>query len=320
MSKKALAIGIDVGGTKIAMVVGNAQGKILASRVIPTDSLTRNAIPEMVKNLKALAAMPRFKKKLLGIGIGVPGPINNKTGIVPFSPNLKGWTSVNLKKILQKELRLPVYMANDANAAALGEKRFGEGRGKSDFIYITVSTGIGGGIIVDGKLLVGTSCVGGEVGHMCIVAEGEPCGCGRKGCLEAYASGTAMARTARKYASKAEMSGMMRFNEKGEPFSAKTIGIAASHGNKAAIRIYEAAGFYLGIGIANLLNILNPQRVILGGGVFKSAPKQFRKAMLASCERYAWPEAYKAVQIVNSKLEGHSGDLGALALAFENLQ
>ena len=318
MAKKTLAIGVDVGGTKISMVVGHARGKIFACRQIPTRAQTRRAIPEMIENLKAFTEDPRFKGKIRGVGLGIPGPINNESGIVPFSPNLQGWKGVPLKRLLQKALKLPVRMENDANAAGLGEKIFGQGRGLENFIYITVSTGIGGGIVVHGKLLEGASFVAGEVGHMTIVANGERCGCGRKGCLEAYASGSAMARYAGKHLTPKEKKAILKYSSRGN-LEAKTIGLAARSGNRAALKIYERAGFYLGIGIANLLNILNPQKVILGGGVWKSSPPEFWNAMMMSCKSQAWPQAFKTVNIVRSKLQGRAGDLGALALVFENL-
>jgi glucokinase len=317
MSSKPFAIGVDVGGTKVSMVVGNAQGRILAARVIPTRNKTRQAIPQMIENLKILASDPRFKGKIRGIGFGIPGAIDNRSGKIPFSPNLKGWIGVPLKSLVQKALRLPVYMANDANAAGLGEKIFGRGRNKKDFIYMTVSTGVGGGIVIGGKLLEGTSFVAGEVGHMVIVAEGDLCGCGRRGCLEAYASGTAIARYAQTHLSAKDKKAILKYSP-GEALDAKTIGVAAKRGSRAAIQVYERAGFYLGIGMANLLNILNPEMIVLGGGVWKSSPPQFWKAMLAGCKGNAWPEAYRAVKIVHSSLEGRVGDLGALALAFEN--
>lgn len=318
MSKKPFAIGVDVGGTKISMVVGNSHGKILATHIIPTRSQASSAIPEMIKHLKALASDSRFKGKIRGAGFGIPGPIDNRSGKIPFSPNLKGWEGIPLRKMLQKALRLPLYMANDANAAALGEKIFGQGRGKSDFVYMTVSTGIGGGIVTGGKLLEGVSYVGGEVGHMAVVAGGETCGCGRQGCLEAYASGTAVARHAKKTLSASEKRKILKLSG-GDVLDAKNIGIAAKRGNRAAIRVYEWAGFHLGVGIANLLNVLNPEMIILGGGVWKSSPRQFWTSMMASCKRNGWHEAFRAVKIVPSNLEGRVGDLGALALVFENL-
>lgn len=316
---KNLALGIDVGGTKISITVGDRHGRILAHRLIPTrtGSQTQKGIEEILRNLKELANHPDFKNKILGIGIGIPGPVNTQKGIVPFSPHLPGWKGLPLKKVIQKSLRLPVRMANDANAASLGEKNFGQGRHLSHFVYITVSTGIGSGIVLDGKLLEGASFVAGEMGHMTLVPGGALCKCGKHGCLEAYASGTALTRMARESLARAQILEIIEASEISERLSAKVLGLAARKGNKAAIHLYETAGAYLGIGIANLLNVLNPEKVILGGGVFKSAPRHFWRSMMASCKINAWPEALKAVKIVPSKLRGQVGDLGALALVFD---
>lgn len=313
------AVGIDIGGTKISMVIGNSQGRILAENRIPTlaGAKAKEGIASLIQNLKNLIASSGIpKKQILGIGVGIPGPVNPKTGIVPVSPHLGGWQGTSLKKIIERETKLRVTMNNDANAAALGEKIFGQGRGVSDFIYMTVSTGIGGGIVIDGKLLNGTSHVAGEVGHMTIVPNGERCKCGKLGCLEAYASGTAIARFAAQELKRHGLSKMMTMMTQGRPLTAQVVGQCALKGDPLAIRLYELTGFYLGVGIANLLNILNPQKIILGGGVFKSAPKHFWKAMLASCKQAAWPDAFRAVKIVPSKLRGRVGDLGALALVF----
>ncbi len=311
------AIGVDIGGTKISVVLGDEKGSLKIHKILPTLTgvKTSEGIQELVRTLI------EFKKKsggrLSGIGVGIPGPVDSRKGIVPKSPNLPGWENLPLAGILKKELKLPVLMGNDANAAALGEKLFGQGRGKKDFIYITVSTGVGGGIIAEGKVLEGASYVAGEIGHMTIVPEGAGCKCGKKGCLESYASGTAIARMAGEIfnlpGKKAEKEKIFGKN----PASARLLGLAAKKGNKTALGIYSQAGFYLGIGIANLLNTLNPEMVILGGGVWNSAPKEFWNSMMKSCRENAWPQAFKAVKIVRSNLKGHSGDLGALALGFE---
>lgn len=311
------ALGVDIGGTKISMVLGNEHGKILAQKIIPT--LTGGKTSESVRAMtQALGQMKKeFKGRLSGVGIGIPGPVDSASGIVPRSPNLSGWQGLQLRKILQKNLGLPVRMGNDANAAALGEKIFGQGRGLKNFIYVTVSTGIGGGIVSEGKLLEGVSYVAGEVGHMKLVPQGELCKCGGRGCFEAYASGTAIARMAGEEYRKRGKSAALRKLAGGEPLAAWHVGLAARGGDKIALEVYKKAGAYLGTGLANLLNILNPEMIILGGGVWNSAPPEFWKTMLRTCSRDAWPQAMKAVKIVRSNLKGHAGDLGALALGFE---
>ena len=302
------AIGIDIGGTKISLVLGTEKGKILARREIPTctGTKTKACIQELTANLRALILHSGISpKKILGVGVGCPGAVNSKKGTLPRSPNLPGWTGLPLKRILAKASGLPVFLANDANASALGESFWGAGKNSRNFIYITVSTGIGGGIMINGQLYEGSGYVAGEIGHMSMVPEGRKCHCGQKGCLEAYASGTAIA-------------GYYREIKKKKVSGAKEGGMAARGGDKSAIESYKKAGYYLGIGIANLLNVLNPEKVVIGGGVLKSAHKIFWATMMKSARQHAWPEAFRTVRIVRSQLKGHVGDLGALALVFKN--
>jgi len=313
------AIGVDVGGTKISMVLGTAKGQILAHRMISTQTgnKTRACVLRMIEEIKILTAEGKRRgHKVMGVGVGIPGPVNRKKGIVPCSPHLAGWQNLPLAALLRKKTGLRAVLANDANAAALGEKIFGQGRGVSDFVYLTVSTGIGGGIISQGKLLEGASWVAGEAGHMTIHPHGAPCKCGKAGCLEAYASGTAMARVAVLKMKKGRKSSIKSFAANGG-ISGKSVGLAAAAKDPLALEIFREAGDYLGVGVANLLNILNPQKVILGGGVFQSAPPVFWQSMLRACKREAWPDAYRAVKIVRTKI-ARVGDLGALALVFEH--
>lgn len=302
------AIGIDIGGTKISIALGTEKGEILAQREIPTrtQAKTKSCIQELAANLRALIIHSGISpKKILGIGVGCPGAVNSCAGVLPRSPNLPGWKGIPLRSILQKAAGLPVFLANDANAAALGESFFGAAKNSRNFIYVTVSTGVGGGIVIDKKLYEGSGFVAGEIGHISIVPDGKKCACGKRGCLEAYASGTAIA-------------GFYREAKKIKVLGAKEVGRAAREGDKLAIESYRKAGYYLGIGIANLLNILNPEKIVIGGGVLKSAHKIFWATMMKSARQHAWPEAFRTVKIVRSQLKGHVGDLGALALVFKN--
>lgn len=316
------AIGIDIGGTKISMVLGTPEGKILARRKIATrtGSETQDCVRELVDNLADLIKFASARKlKVSSIGAGIPGAVDSIKGVVPRSPHLKGWKGLKLAALLREKFRIPVFLANDANAAAVAEKIFGQARKCRDFIYMTVSTGIGGGIVVHGKLLEGASFVAGEIGHMTLVPEGNPCKCGNLGCLEAYASGTAIARDAKEQILQGKRSILARQLDQEGRLSARDVGIAAQEGDALSLKTYEKAGYYLGIGLANLLNIVNPEMILLGGGVWKSSPPVFQKAMMKSCRQHAWPEAFKSVCIKKSKLKGSIGDLGALALAFEKL-
>ncbi|MCU0641601.1 MAG: ROK family protein [Candidatus Margulisbacteria bacterium] len=288
-----MIIGIDLGGTKIAAALAAPTGKIITDVNIPTEAAKGQA--QVIDNLKkATDALIRGQKtKVSCIGIGVPGPIDYETGIVIEPPNLPGWKKVNLKKILEKEFKVPVHVDNDANCAALGEAYFGAGRQVRHFIYITISTGIGGGIIIDRKLYRGAIGAAGEFGHMIIDPAGPLCGCGNHGCFEALASGTAIKRR----------SGM----------DAIAVELAARQGDATALKVINETAHYLALGIANLVNIFNPEMVILGGGVSKMR-ELLLNPIRVEFKKYALTLPAKHVKIVRAKLGSESGVLGAVAL------
>lgn len=314
------AIGIDIGGTKIALALGTERGKILRQEEIPTKTGAQSRrfahfLAAYVKNFIRESGIPT--SKISGIGVGCPGAVNPQNGLIPRSPNLPGWKGIPLRNILSGATGLPVFFANDANAAAIAESVFGAGKGVENFIYITVSTGIGGGIVLNGRIYEGSGFVAGEIGHLSVVPDGNQCNCGRRGCLEAYASGTAIGRFVQEHRSDIKSSLKSTVFRDGN-FGARQVGLAAKAGDRTAIESYRRAGYYLGIGIADLLNILNPEKIIIGGGVLRSAHEIFWKTMLISTKRHAWPEAFRTVEIVKSPLMGYGGALGALALVFGN--
>lgn len=302
------AIGIDVGGTKVAVVLGTAQGKVLARRefLTPLKKKAKQALPQIREIIADFLTVARLRKmRVMGVGLGLPGAVNSSSGLVPKSPNLPGWESLPLKRMIETQFHLPVFAANDANAAACAEKVFGTAKKAADFIYLTVSTGIGGGVFIDGKLLEGKGFAAGEIGHVPIVPNGNLCGCGRRGCLEAHASGTAIAK-------------MYTWLSGKKAAGARNVAQAFAKGDRKAKKAYEAAAYHLGGGLAVLLNVLNPEMIVLGGGVFQSAPKFFLKKALERCRQSAWPEAFRSCSIRASVLKGRAGDLGALSLVFLN--
>lgn len=323
MMASKYAVGIDIGGTKISMVLGNYLGRILAHRTIPTRTYqdTSKCLAELEENLgRLIDGCPVPKKNILGIGVAMPGAVDPFKGVVPRSPHLGGWNGLPLRKILSSRFRLPVFMTNDANAGALAEKIFGSGRHAENFIYITVSTGIGGGIVVHGELIQGVNYVAGEVGHMTIVPDGERCKCGKKGCLEAYASGTAIGNYVVRQIRKGRKSIIPKLAPHPKKIRALDVSHAAKKGDRLALEAFQRAGYYLGLGIGNLLNVLNPQIIVLGGGVLKSAPPVFWRAIWRTCHETTWPEAMQNIRIMRTRLKGHVGDLGALALVFERFK
>ncbi|MFA4843803.1 MAG: ROK family protein [Candidatus Margulisiibacteriota bacterium] len=288
-----MIIGIDLGGTKIAAALANDRGKIKTDVNIPTEAGKgqRAVIDNVIKAVAAL--MSSSKKKVHCLGIGVPGPILYETGIVIEPPNLPGWKKVNLKKILEKRFRLPVQLDNDANCAALAEAKFGAGRDAKDFIYVTVSTGIGGGIIIDRKLYRGAIGAAGEFGHMIIDPHGPICGCGNYGCFEALASGTAIKKRA--------------------GLDAISVELAARQGDEKALRVIRETAHYLAIGFANLVNVFNPELIVVGGGVSKMRELLFTP-IREEFKKYALTLPAKNVKIVRAKLGDEVGVLGAIAL------
>ena len=291
--RQLMIIGIDLGGTKIAAAAADERGKIITDINIPTEAYKGQGHVIGVIKKAAYNLIKGQKSKIKAIGIGVPGPILYEQGIVISPPNLPGWKRVNLKKILEKEFHIPIFLDNDANCAALGEAHFGAGKNVRHFIYITVSTGIGGGIIIDRKLYRGADGAAGEFGHMIIDSKGFTCGCGNVGCFEAMASGTAIKKRA----------GM----------DAIAVELAARQGDEKARAVIAETAHYLSIGIANLVNIFNPELVIVGGGVSKMRELLFTPVR-QEFKKYAHALPAKSVKIVRAKLGGNSGVLGAAAL------
>ncbi len=255
--------------------------------------------------------------EVAAVALAVPGPVDTTTHVVRFAPNL-GWEDVPVCDLLRPRVGRPILVGNDANLAALGEHRFGAGRGFDHVIYITVSTGVGGGIIVDGHLLQGQHGYAAEIGHHIVVADGPVCGCGNRGCLEAVASGTAIAREARA-AILAGRSPRLREMCAGdvERVDARMVTEAARGGDAVARDILQRAGHYLGIGIVNLLHIFNPRRVILGGGVMNAGPL-ITEPMWAAIRERARPIYLEDFDIVPAALGDDVGILGAAALAMRD--
>ena len=312
---KRWIVGIDVGGTKIAASLGTIRGLLVAKRVLSSrgGAQSTEVIGELCEMVRRLLNERKLKPQhILGVGLAVAGAIDTEKGVILKSPNLKRWERIPLKKILSRSLHMPVFIENDANAAAVGEHYFGSGRGVDHFLYVTVSTGIGSGIIANGVLVRGTSGTAGELGHITVVPGGNKCQCGKQGCLEAYASGTAIAdavKRALRKGAKSRYFNKIRLNR----ITGKDVTLGALHGDRLAVRVRETAADYLGIGLANVVNLLNPRCIILGGGVVEKVD-HFWHPMLKALKREAWPMALARCRITRSKLGSRVGDLGALAV------
>lgn len=262
-------VAIDIGGSKVLSAILDRNGQVLMRCKEPTCATGR---PEEVieQSVRMVAEMKHslglHEQDILGTGVGVPGPLDYQAGIVEESPNLQ-WIRYPVREELSKRLGTKLLLDKDANVAALGEFYYGSNRNCGHLIYITVSTGIGGGIISDGRLLHGLRGGAGELGHMVVVPGGRKCGCGRLGCLEAVASGQALAWEAQEMINRGGGQQILACCRSGQPVSAREVAQAARQGDAQALTLISQTASYLGIGIANLVHIFNPEKVVLGGGV-----------------------------------------------------
>lgn len=300
------------------MALADRQGALL-NRVSYATQAERGRevlLRRIVDAVRHMAA-PLGLDEVMGVGVAAPGPIDPFTGVIYNPPNLPGWEEVPLKSILEAELGTPVFVGNDANLAALGEHEFGAGRGLNHMVYLTVSTGIGGGIIVDGRLLLGARGLAGEAGHMTIDPDGPPCGCGNVGCLEVLASGTAIGRIARERLARGEHSTMLEHaGGRLEAVTAETVEAAALAGDAVAKAVMKTAASYLGIGVSNLVNLFNPEAVVLGGGVARAGELLF-EPVRREVEHRVMPKLREGLRIVPASLGDDVGLLGAVALVLE---
>lgn len=311
-----LIVGVDLGGTKISAIVADAQGNIKARDYRQTFAARgpEAVIRRIVQSIKRVRAS---RADILGIGIGAAGACEASSGIVSTSPHLPGWCNVPLRDIIQREFGIPTYLDNDATVAALGEHRFGAGVGIDNLIYVTVSTGIGGGIIIDGKLYRGASGTAGEIGHMTIDVNGPRCNCGNIGCWEALASGTALAREAVARIQAGAQTTILSFCEGDlKKVSAETVFLAAQRGDELAGELISRTAYYFGVGLANLVNIFNPELILIGGGLSQMGQPLLAPALKVVKER-AFELPARAVRIEMAKLGADVGVLGAVALVLE---
>jgi len=316
--KDELALGIDLGGTKILTSVVDADGKMLSRdhSVTPATRGREAVIQAVMESARqALKEAGISPSELTAVGIGAPGLSNPSTGVLYTSPNLPGWQDVPLRDIIAQELGRTAYLINDANAAAIGEFYYGAGRGAHNFIYITVSTGIGGGIIINGELYTGPTGTAGEVGHMVIDDNGPPCSCGNRGCWETLASGRALAAEAKRLIKKGTSTTILE--QAGgtiDKVNAEAVHQAALAGDKLASRLIARNAYYLGVGLANLINIFNPEVIVIGGGLASIGDMLLLPAY-EEAGRRAFKQPYKAARFARAELGRNSGVIGAAAYA-----
>ncbi|HOB91595.1 MAG: ROK family protein [Bacillota bacterium] len=315
---RACYIGVDLGGTKIATGAGDQTGAILVRDVRPTEAHkgTEATINNIKASIRQVLEQLGPDLQVCGIGVGSPGPLSVSEGVVYSAPNL-GWDHVPIRQILKDEFGVRVEVGNDANVAGLAEWRFGAGEQCRNMIYVTVSTGIGGGIIVDGKLLLGSHDFAGEIGHMIMVENGPLCGCGRRGCFETLASGTAIARRAQEAVRLGVPTAMLELVDGDiDRIDSAVVARADAAGDALASEILDEAIRYLSIGLGNLVTIFNPDRIVIGGGVSNIGDRLFRPLRRMILSR-AMRESVSRVEIHRAKLGSDVGVVGAMCLVMD---
>jgi len=319
--KSRLVAAVDLGGTKIRSVVVRDDGQILGVDQRATEAAEGpdGVIGRIVESVRAAVADAGLTLDgLVGIGVAAPGPIDFERGVIAEAPNLPGWHDVPLAAILAERLGRTALLENDANAAAVGEWRFGAGRGSRHLIYLTISTGIGGGLILNGQLYRGANGSAGELGHVLIDESGPLDDCGMRGCLEILASGTAIARMAQEaVASSPQPSPLRSAADRGE-LTAREVAEAAAAGDAAARDILARARHALAIGLANYINIFNPEVIVIGGGAANIWDGYIEPAF-AEARRLAFTRSAATVRLVPAALGADSGALGVAALTLEAL-
>ncbi len=318
---KDLVIAVDLGGTQLRVAALDSSYHILARHAEPTEA--EKGVDAVVDRM--IACVRRVGdtvgwQRILGVGVSAPGPLDPWRGVIHWAPNLPGWRDVPLSDRLREAVGRPVWLGNDGNLAALAEQRHGAGKGSSDLVYITVSTGIGGGIVSHGQVVLGQGGLGGELGHMTVQADGPRCNCGNVGCLEALASGSAIARQAQELVALGARTNIADLVDGDrERITAKVIHQAARQGDVVAADLFRKAGMYLGVGMVNLMYLFNPGVFVVGGGVAKAGDLLF-VPMQATIHQRIHEVYWKECPILPAALGDDVCLIGAAILAVEMLE
>jgi glucokinase len=317
---RGLAIGIDLGGTNIRIALINLSGEIKGIRKQPTRAELEivRIIENIADGISQLLKEQKVKREeVIGIGLGAAGFLSLNLGMIHFSPNLPTAQESPVVKLLESLTRFPVYLENDANAAAIGEHWMGAGQGVDNLLCITLGTGVGSGFILNGTIWHGSNDLAGELGHTTLIPDGLPCKCGREGCLEAYVSATGIVTRTQLALKGGRDSSLKEYIEdKKEPLTSLIIYEHAKKGDRLAREIFEDTGRYLAISLANVLNILDLEMIIIGGQVSQSGELLFRPA-IHEVEKRAIRTKYYPIRIVQAKLGDHAGIIGAAKAAFD---
>jgi glucokinase len=320
MTPERYILGVDLGGTNIVVGAMTFDGTAeFGMRSLPTradegaDAVVGRMV-EMIEDVirQTMADSGASRDDFLGVGIGAPGPLDRQSGVLIVAPNL-GWRDFPLRREISERVGLPATLDNDANCATMGEWWAGAAKGHRNVVGVTIGTGIGGGLILDGRLYHGASDAAGEIGHTTIDSTGRRCSCGNYGCLEAYASGPAIAERARESLMGNGTSELLELvSGDAAKITAQTVYDAAKHGDPIALEVVRDTAKFLGIGISNLLNLFNPDMVVIAGGVTQAGAPLF-EPLRAEVKRRAFKPAVDACEIVPGMLPLSAGVVGAVA-------
>ncbi len=314
-----LVIGMDLGGTKILAAVVDGEGTIVAEAKLKTKA--EQGPDAVIERIAQVARQAAQKAKIdwpeiRGVGIGAPGPMNPETGVVYHPPNLPGWDEIALGPRLSEALGVPVGLENDVNLGTLGEHALGAGQGTKDMVGIFVGTGVGGGLILDGKLRSGFRHAAAEVGHMIVMADGPVCGCGKRGCLEALASRTAIERDIRLGLAAGRESLLAELMGDRGRLTSGALAEALQRGDPLVSEVIGRAQWYLGLLTASLVNLIDPEMIVFGGGVVEAVGDGFLDPIRVTARQYYIQQAdADKVRIVPARLGDYAGVLGAAVLA-----
>lgn len=316
-------IGIDLGGTTAKIGILSQSGDILSKWELSTDISEEGTkiVPNIIQSIKAYLDSEKLSSEdFLGIGMGTPGTVNRKNGTVIGAFNLNWKTLQPIREQFESSTGIPFFLDNDANVAALGEQWKGAGNNETNVSFITLGTGVGGGLVTDGTLIHGAVDAAGEVGHITVEPGGYECTCGKKGCLEQYASATGIVRLARDLAKEySEESDLKTLVLSNDPIDSKAIFDAAKAGDTYANFVVDRFAYYLGLALGNIANILNPSTIVLGGGVSKAGEFLVEKVSKV-VEEFTFPTIRSVTKIKIAELENDAGMIGAASLVINELE
>jgi len=318
MKNEKYALGVDIGGTNIKLGIVSEKGEIILSSMVPTNR--KGGPEEVISQLKKGIAEIIFENeiKIEGIGIGAAGSVSSQKGTVSNPPNVPGWKVINIVEIIKEDFNIPVFIDNDANAAAIGEMLYGAGKFFNSFALVTLGTGVGGGLILNRRIYQGDTGAAGEIGHISVDHNGRMCNCGSKGCVEAYVGNHYLMDIVKEELAEHQGSKILDIiNKNTDLLTPKIINEAASSGDEYALQIIEKVGFYVGVALSSVGNLLDVDTFIIGGGV-----SAFGVPLLNSIKRTIEQNVLKAlkdrIKVVPAMLKNEAGIIGSSSLVFYN--